>query len=154
MKIKNRKIRYLLSLSLAVLLGYALWLAIRPVEIIAVHQRRNHSDVLVKTFPFTTQGKINWWLENEKILKEKYDIPKPASYGGFTIIFWYFGDGYKEEGKYDRFCFEDMKTKKNCIEKEHAFEVSYSDSMGMTFITDSGEYRLNKNGKVVKVKLE
>ncbi len=51
------------------------------------------------------------------MLKDKYSIPKPASDGFYTVIFWDFGDGYKEEGKYDRRCFDDMKTSKNCIDK-------------------------------------
>lgn len=118
MKAKSKKTLYALLLIGSVLLGYFFWLSLRPVEIISVHQRNNYSDILVRNFPFTEKGKINWWLENRDMLKAKYSIPKPASDGFYTIIFWDFGDGYKEEGKYDRLCFSDMNTTKNCIEKE------------------------------------
>jgi len=51
------------------------------------------------------------------MLKSKYDIPKPSSYGNFTVIFWGYGGGYKKEGKYDRLCFNDMPLPKKCIDK-------------------------------------
>lgn len=150
MKDKNKKPFAMISLAVCMLIGYWLWLLLRPVEVVAVHQENNYSDVLVKNFPFTTQGKINWWSKNKKMLKEKYGIPQPASYGSFTIIFWYFGVGYKEEGKYDRLCFYEMKKKENCIEKERAFEVSYSKSMGTTFTVHDGIYRIGSNGEIIK----
>ncbi len=100
-----------------------LWMEFKPVKIIAVHQRNNYSDILVENFPITDSGKIAWWIKNKSMLAEKYKIPKPASYGSFTIIFWDFGDGYQEEGKYDRLCFDDMKTAENCIDKNSFLTV-------------------------------
>ncbi len=32
----------------------------RPVEVIAVHQDKNWSTVLVKNFPITADGKVDW----------------------------------------------------------------------------------------------
>ncbi|CAI2022284.1 Enterobacterial putative membrane protein (DUF943) [Serratia plymuthica] len=117
MKIKrNKTFRALLLIGCA-LIFYFIWLSKRTVEIVDIHQRNNYSDVLVTNFPFTDKGKINWWLKNKGILKEKYNIPKPASDGFYTVIFLDFGEGYQEEDKYDRLCFEDMKTQKNCIDK-------------------------------------
>jgi len=150
MKIKSKKVLSALSLVGFLLFGYLLWLSLCPVKIIAVHEDGNYSDVLVKNFPFSDKGKINWWLKNNEMLKSKYKIPKPASYGSFTIIFWLFGDGYKEEGKYDRLCFEDMKTKVNCIEKNAVFSVSYSKNMGTMFTVYDGTYQMKKNGDIVK----
>ena len=150
MTVKNKKILILFFLAVFVLLGYWIWLCLRPVEIVAVHQENNYSDVLVRSFPPTDKGKISWWLENKNMLKEKYGIPKPDSDGFFTIIFWYFSDGYKEEGKYDRLCFEDMKPPKNCIEKNRVFSVSDSKNMGLSFTTHDEIYRMRKNGKIVK----
>lgn len=151
MKSKNKRIYFLALLVAIVAIGYGLWLSLRSVEIVAVHQEDNFSDVLVRSFPFTVKGKINWWQKNKKMLKEKYGIPKPASYGSFTVAFWYFGEGYKEEGKYDRLCFKDMNTKENCIEKDYAFTVSYSDNMGTTFTVDDGIYRISSVGAVIKI---
>ncbi|NIG79470.1 DUF943 family protein [Klebsiella sp. Ap-873] len=151
MKIRNKKTLFLLFGLGCVLAGYLLWQSLRPVEIVAVHHDGNYSDVLVKNFPFTKKGKINWWLENKDMLKARYDIPRPASYGGYTIIFWLFGEGYKEEGKYDRLCFDDMKTKVSCIDKDSVFRISNSKNRGLTFTFDDGIYRLEENGSIKKI---
>ena len=145
---KNKTI-YLLLASIVLLVGY-LWLSLRPVEIVAVHQEHNHSNVLVKNFPLTAKGKIKWWLENQAMLKKQYGIPKPEPRGYFTINFWLFGDGYKEEGKYDRRCFNDIKTEKNCIEKKLLFSVDKSRNFDISFTANNGHYQLQENGKVVK----
>ncbi|MTD39314.1 DUF943 family protein, partial [Erwinia sp. CPCC 100877] len=85
MRIKNKKkITILLLAGLALLICW-IWLCLRPVEIVAVHDNGNHSYVLVRNFPLTNKGKINWWLKNKDMLKEKYNIPKPASYGSWTV---------------------------------------------------------------------
>ncbi len=92
------------------------WLNLRSVELAAVHQHNEFTYVLVHNFPQTDKGKIAWWLEHAEELKAKYAIPRPGPYGLYSISFWDFGDGYKEDA-FDLFCFSDMKTKKNCIEK-------------------------------------
>ncbi|WP_342754713.1 DUF943 family protein [Pantoea sp. MBD-2R] len=155
MTVKNKKFFSVLLLVSGSFLGYVLWRLLSPVEVIAVHQRNNFSDVLVKNFPFTDRGKISWWLKNKEILKTKYNIPQPASYGNFTIMFWSFGDGYKEEGKYDRLCFKDMKTKVNCIEKDAIFSVN-NDSQNRIHFTvyDGDNYLLKENGEVVEYEYE
>ncbi|WP_016677335.1 DUF943 family protein, partial [Yersinia pestis] len=86
MILRNKKFS-LLSLLLISALIYFLWMEFKPVKIIAVHQRNNYSDILVENFPITDSGKIAWWIKNKSMLAEKYKIPKPASYGSFTIIF-------------------------------------------------------------------
>ena len=146
---RRNKIICLLLAGTVLLIGF-LWLSLRPVEIVAVHQRNNFSDVLVKNFPFTDKGKIKWWLENQGMLKNRYGIPVPASNGYFDITVWLFDDGYKEEGKYDRLCFKNMKTEKNCIEKYKLFSVKKSPIYGVVFTANNGTYRLKKNGKVIK----
>lgn len=151
MQAKSTKIVVALLLLGCALVGYFVWLSQRPVEIIAVHEDGNHSYVLVKNFPFTDKGKISWWLENKDRLKDKYAIPKPASYGAFTVVFWLFGDGYKEEGKYDRLCFGDMKTAVNCIEKEAVFSVSNSKNRGTRFTVHDGIYRITEKGEIINV---
>lgn len=151
MKINIKKTIYTLLLAGGVLHGCFLWYSHRPVEIVAVHHgRSSFSDVLVRNFPFTDKGKIGWWLNNKEMLKEKYNVPNPNPDGSFYLNFWLFGDGYKELSKYDRLCFEDMNTKKNCIEKDIVFTVSYSKNMGTMFEAYDGTYRLQKNGEIVK----
>ncbi|AIR59908.1 membrane protein [Cedecea neteri] len=151
MKVRNNKTLSLLFFVGCVLAGYLLWQSLRTVEIVAVHQRNAYSDVLVKNFPFTSRGKINWWLENKEMLKAKYDIPRPASYGGYTIIFWLFGEGYKEEGKYDRLCFDDMETKVNCIDKDSVFRISNSKNTGLEITVNGSVYRLEENGNLINI---
>lgn len=153
MRVKNKKIIVPLFLAGCVLLGYWLWLSLHPVEIVAIHHRSSgFSDVLVTSFPPTDKGKINWWLKNKDTLKDKYDIPKPDSDGYFYVTFWLFGEGYKKEGKYDRLCFDDMKIKVNCIEKDAVFSVDKSRNMGVMFtVYDGGNYRLDHNGDIIKV---
>ncbi|QKJ87156.1 DUF943 family protein [Paramixta manurensis] len=152
MKIKSKIMRYIFTLVGCVLLGYLLWLSLRPVEIIAVHQRNNYSDVLVKNFPLTDKGRIEWWLKNKDRLNHRYDIPKPASYGDFTINFWLFGKGYQKEGKDDRLCFSDIKTEANCIDKNLLFAINKSQNFGVRFISyDGDDYQLGKNGEIIKI---
>ena len=145
---KNKTV-YLLLAGMIFLVA-CLWLSLRLVEVIAVHQDDNYSDVLVKNFPFTAKGKIKWWFKNNEMLKSRYGILKPDPDGAFTINFWLFGDGYKEEGKYDRRCFEDMKTEKNCIEKKMLFTVRNNDENIITFITYNGRYIIGEDGKIIK----
>ena len=131
---------------------YISWLFLRPILIVAVHQRSNYSDILVKNFPATDKRKIQWWFENKDKLKTQYNIPQPASYGSFTVTFWLFGDGYQEEGKYDRLCFDDMPTKKNCIDKNSLMMVRYAKNTGLSFRLDGGVYRIKGNGEMIKEK--
>lgn len=106
----------------------------------------------MENFPITDSGKIAWWIKNKSMLAEKYKIPKPASYGSFTIIFWDFGDGYQEEGKYDRLCFDDMKTAENCIDKNSFLTVRNTPDNRVFFIVDNGKYLLKESNKVTKVR--
>lgn len=146
----NKKIHYAIALAVAALFAYVLWVSLRPVEIVAVHKEEDSNDVLVKNFPFTDKGKMDWWLKNKDMLKEKYNIPQPARDGDFSIVFWLFGDGYKETDGYDRLCFNDMNTKINCIDKNRVFSVDKSRNMGISFIAQGGIYRMKKNGEIVK----
>ena len=150
MKVKSRKALFSLVFFAVLLLGYVLWLSWRPVKIVAVHQDHHFSDVLVENFPFTDEGKIEWWLKNKDMLKAKYGIPRPEADGAFTIVFWLFGKGYKETDGYDRLCFDDMNTTINCIDKKRVFSVSYSKNRGISFIAHKGIYRMRKNGEIVK----
>ncbi|WP_246494600.1 DUF943 family protein [Brenneria izadpanahii] len=131
---------------LAVIYGI-IWL-FRPVKIVAIHQHNDSSYVLVLNFPLTSRGKIDWWLKNREMLQEKYAIPKRSSYGSFTIAFLDFSEGYKES-EYDRLCFEDMPSEKNCIEKQLVFSVD-DNGKGFVFIqTLNGTYEQLPDGEIV-----
>ncbi|MCT4716714.1 DUF943 family protein [Enterobacteriaceae bacterium H18W14] len=152
MRVKKKQAIVLIFLTGCMLLGYWLWLSLRTVEIVAVHEDGNHASVLVKAFPVTDKGKISWWLKNKDMIKDKYNIPKLSSSGNFTIVFWDFGDGYKEEGKYDRRCFSDMKTKANCIAKNRVFSVETGRGSDILFTVSDAIYLMKKNGELIKNK--
>mgnify|MGYP001382562453 FL=1 len=124
------------------------------MEIIAVHDNGSHSYILVKNFPFSDKGKINWWLKNKDKLKNEYDIPKLSNSGNFTVIFWLFRDGYKETDGYDRLCFEDLLPPLNCIDKDAVFSVSNSINLGTVFTVYDGKYQLKKNGDIAKLEIK
>ena len=148
---RNKKFFWVISIIIIITLFYCVFITLRPVKIIAVHNRSSgFSDVLVDHFPVTTKGKIAWWLKNQDMLKNHYDIPGPEFSDDFIITFWYFGEGYMKQEKYDRLCFPDMQTKRNCIEKEKAFTVSDGGNSGLYFTVSDGFYYLKENGKIIK----
>ncbi|MFC6376711.1 DUF943 family protein [Tatumella sp. JGM118] len=152
MEANMKKILLIIFTTVAALISYLVWLTCRPVEIIAVHKKDNYSSVLVNDFPFTDKGRINWWQKNKQMLKNSYGVPRPDTDGFFTVIFWDFGDGYKEEGKYDRLCFDDMNPPANCIEKNKVFTVNYGRNMGLYFTTNNKRYLINQDGNIIKMK--
>ncbi|WP_144818402.1 MULTISPECIES: DUF943 family protein [Enterobacteriaceae] len=154
MNFKGKKNIYILSSLTCIMLGYLLWLLLRPVKIVDVHKDGDISHILVKSFPLTDKGKINWWLENEKRIKIHYNLPQSESQKSFTVIFWDFGNGYKEKGdesKDDRFCFSDLLPPKNCIDKSKLFYISSGKDTGISFVTDHAIYRIKKDGELVKM---
>ncbi|MFE8116885.1 DUF943 family protein [Brenneria goodwinii] len=146
MKILSKKCVVAVLAVLAAI--YAIIWLFRPVKIVAIHQHNDSSYVLVLNFPLTDRGKIDWWLKNREMLKEKYAIPKRSSYGSFTIAFLGFGEGYMES-EYDRLCFEDMPTEKNCIEKQILFVIDDNGAGSITLRTSNQRYRLQPDGEIV-----
>ena len=144
MKLSLKKCGIVACIAGALLLA---WITLRPVEVVAVHQDDEFAYILVYNFPLTDRGKIAWWLAHANELKAKYAIPRPGPYGLYSISFWDFGDGYKEDA-FDLFCFSDMKTKKNCIEKNMVFSIDNNIEGTVIFTTDNDAYTL-KDGKIV-----
>ncbi|MTD38506.1 DUF943 family protein [Erwinia sp. CPCC 100877] len=89
-------------------------------------------------------------MKNKDVLKEKFNLPESGNHGHYSINFWLFGNSNKRE-EYDRLCFDDMKTSKNCIEKDVVFLVN-TDSQGRIHFNtfDGDHYLLKKNGEVVE----
>ncbi|WP_455815626.1 DUF943 family protein [Pseudomonas graminis] len=145
----SKKIR-IIMLMVAFLGGCLLWLWYRPVEVIAVHQRGNNSTILVKDYPLTDKGKIEWWLKNKSMMKTKYATPQPEADGSYNVILWDFYEGYKELDKYDRLCFDDMKPPVNCVDKNSLMIISRNKYNVTKFIGDDGVYVLQDNGLIIK----
>jgi hypothetical protein len=107
-----------------VVIAFSLWDDIYPVKIIDVHRSTDHSgydDIIVDHFPLTDRGRINWWLSQRDMLKNKYNIPSgPES----VLTVWDVGDGYlRDSPREDYFCFPDMTSEKNCIEKMNSLQL-------------------------------
>ena len=141
------KIMILIFFPFFAILTYYFFIILRPVEIIAVHNDHGFHSVLVKNFPFSDKNKIKWWINNQYFLKQQYGIPRPDKEGSFTIIFWNFGEGYKETDGYDRLCFNDVDLPKNCIDKDSLLFVKKEKNTGLEFWGDNGIYRIKENGK-------
>lgn len=138
------------EIMFCVILGWFL----QPAEVVAVHNEGDYSEVLVRHFPVTDKGKINWWYRNELFLKSHYKMPNPGKDSLYEITFWDFGEGYKEDDEYDRLCFDDMKTKLHCIDKNYLFTVENDRHGNLLFSVNDGTYHTNKKGKLVKQKYE
>ncbi len=161
--------KMLLGFFVAGILLSRWWLS-QSTQIVDTHKSENWSYVLVKNFPITDKGRIEWWKKNATNLKLKYKIPviNPED-GGFNIIIWNIGEGYKQEvPKQDwmapsvdtsyLICFDDMEDNNNCIEKDSLLSISrhrdsrHQDKMVTDFSIDNNTYRqYDENKEVIKI---
>lgn len=125
------KFKYLLfTLALLAIIISCLNLP-RKGEIMAADRELNFSNVAVKHFPITDKGKVDWWQDHKKILKEKFNIPVPAKNGDWYISVWDYGDGFKAKPNgdvrifnadtQDMMCFDNDNSK--CIDKDLLMRV-------------------------------
>ncbi|MGL4860528.1 MAG: DUF943 family protein [Chitinophagaceae bacterium] len=145
-----------LALVTIITAGYLVWRVSQPVEIIAVHRGVN---LLVKNYPITDKGKIDWWIKNQSALMDKYHFPKIDDYdGSFMVIIWDIGDGYKKMPRRDTgselACFDDMKTDVNCIEKNGIISIDRYDGGKIRYtIKQGGTYlQQHEGGEIVQIK--
>lgn len=148
----SKKMKFIACLMVIEFLvaGYIFYLSIRPVKIITINQRNNHTDILITALPLTEKGRIEWWLVNINSLRERYNIPQPAEDGSYSMVFWNFDDDFKEDDGYDRVCFKEIKSELNCVDKDSLMMVEYGPRTGLYFRMDSGEYFMQKNGEMIK----
>ncbi|MGX5109185.1 DUF943 family protein [Enterobacter cloacae] len=143
---------YMAIASLVVI--FSLWDDIYPVKIIDVHRSTNslgYDYIIVDHFPLTDRGRINWWLSQRDMLKKKYNIPSGQR---FVLTVWDVGDGYLRDSLHeDYFCFPDMTSDKNCIEKNELLEVTFRfpESNKIRFYIGDNMYVMNtKDGSMTK----
>lgn len=116
--------------------GFLLWQYLRPVEIVAVHDKNT---LLVKNFPYLKSRQVTWWEANKDMIKEKYGIPK--KYNNYYLISIVdFGNGYRTEPNEsllfstdEVFCFHDMPTEVRCIDRKPLLDVRWSKNTGLEY---------------------
>ena len=108
----------------------------QPTQVDAVHSFNGRPGlVLVRHFPLTQQGKIDWWDRNLPMLKSNYGVSHDDY---LTFMSWdgtYRIDRGTDEDS-DLLCFEDMDTQANCIEKDTLMNVNNRRDGGMRFTVD------------------
>ncbi|QKJ88578.1 DUF943 family protein [Paramixta manurensis] len=148
--------KYLLvAILIAATIGWWGYLKSHPTTLVATHKMGEKgfiSVVLIKNPPLTDSGKITWWKDNAKYFRDKYDIPSSAINDYFYIKIWDFADGYKPLEKYDRLCFEEMKTQYNCIDKNWVMTISNTRNGELRYSMGESAWLEQKDGSLVKVK--
>jgi len=128
----------------------AVFLFFREPEIIFVQSREGVTDIVVKKFPLTQRGKLSWWKDNQKFLKDKYGIPARDKNGVYYIAILDVNDGFKKvsEADYtswhsfsrdDLICFDEIKSESRCIEKNVLMEITAGTGGKIGYIFE-GEY--------------
>ncbi|WP_052118510.1 DUF943 family protein [Erwinia oleae] len=150
----------ILALLIVACIYFILYDFLHPVVIVAVHKDNISCDILVENFPYTDKGKIEWWIKNKKNLRENYDLPVRNEDGSFSVYVWDFDKGYRAMPKSvprlssettDLLCFNDMKVKENCIEKNMLFRIS-KNRYGETFYRGADNYYKQKDdGELIKI---
>jgi len=140
-----------LLVILLILLGWWLYLDNRTVNIIDAHYDKYSVSVIVDHLPLTTHKKIAWWLNNQKSIRQKYNIPFKSDEGTLKVYIWAFGDGYMPREKYDRLCFDDMKKTNNCIEKNQLMNIDTNRQGEVIYNFDDDVYIQKENGELTQL---
>ena len=140
---------------------YVVFIMLKPVEIVAVHHDKFTTDILVKNFPLTNKGKIDWWKKNAGALNKKYPFILNESGETFWITIWDFKDGYQQEKPDDTtffpshstdhlLCFEEIKAAERCIRKENWLMLVTRATTGTISYTMKGaSYYQKPNGPLL-----
>lgn len=148
-----------LTLTFAAILLYGGWRIYQPVEIDAVHKDRgvSYASVLVRHFPWTVRGRIEWWEQNRERLRAEYGIPHPDTDGTFQVVFWAWDGIYRvnhgTDEDSDLRCFEDMTVDARCIEKsEQPLLVRKLRDGRVVFYTEQNSYVQDDESKEVRLR--
>ncbi|YCI27673.1 DUF943 family protein [Erwinia sp. PK3-005] len=138
----DKTLRLILLLLALCAFGFGLYYALRKTEIVEAHiypagERLYSQHLVVKHFPLTDKAKISWWKRNAAMLKAHYGLEVNAA-SRYSVTVWDYDGGYEvyREGRFlefsqpEHFCFEDMKTDKNCLDKSNIVMKIKMDSSG------------------------
>ncbi|MCP1438617.1 hypothetical protein J3D56_002053 [Erwinia persicina] len=140
---------------------YVIVMMLRPVEVIAVHQNHSVTDILVKNFPLTNKGKIEWWKENARKLDKQHPFLLNRKGETFWVTIWDFKDGYQQEKPDDTtffpshstdhlLCFENIKAEERCIKKENwLMQVTRATTGTMSYTMEDASYYQKPGGPLI-----
>ncbi|MFH7828838.1 DUF943 family protein [Kluyvera chengduensis] len=141
-----------LFLVFIVMVGWFLW-SLRIVSIVYVGKNNyGHNDIVVNGFPVTDKGRMNWFVDNKYNIFRKYNID-PIFLSSIDI--WDYGDGFYASYDIttgDPYCFRDMPTPKNCIEKNILLRVKFSQGKidGYEVGVDATKYKVTQDESMLK----
>ncbi|WP_297200815.1 DUF943 family protein [uncultured Pluralibacter sp.] len=127
-----KAVKGIFLISVSILSAVLIYRRSLPVQVMAIYQDNNFTDILVKDFPLSEHGKREWWGTNKDKMEKEFDFPKKDAQGRYRIIIWSFGDGYKKMPNHDNrlstetsdlLCFETLKKEANCIDKKRLMTI-------------------------------
>lgn len=137
------------ALVVASVVGAYVCLNNRSVRVIAVHHNPYTVEILVDNLPLSAMSRITWWKNNRSDILSKSNIIASERGGPDYITVFAFGDGYQEEGKEDRLCFDDVKPQKNCIDKNILMTISRTRQGETRFSFKHAIYIETRQGKII-----
>ncbi|AUX73907.1 DUF943 family protein [Erwinia pyrifoliae] len=146
-----KKIKVIVIIALLLVSGCVIFFNSRSVNIIDAHYDQYSASIIVDHLPLTDDNKINWWKKNQKSIRDKYHIPVKSAAGMLKVYIWAFGEGYMERAKYDRLCFDDMKEKNNCIEKNQLMNIDTDREGNLIYGFEKNSYLQKKEGELIKL---
>ncbi|RJT44277.1 DUF943 family protein [Rahnella woolbedingensis] len=117
---------------LIIILRY--FFVLRDPKIIYVHEDEDSTYIIVRNFPITQRGKIDWWEHHKDLIREKYQLPSVDSDGNYYVAILDVSDGFKkvtEANLYwfsfehtELYCFNEIKSEDRCIEKNFIMQIN------------------------------
>lgn len=148
----RKKSFHFLIFIMIMAMGIYLYLDNRRVNIIDAHHGIYSAAILVDHLPVTASSAINWWLENQNAIREKYHIPSEEAGGPTNFTIFAFGDGYQKEDENDMLCFDDVPPPENCIVKEILLTVGRNREGNTRFAFGNSAYLRYADGRIIKLK--
>ena len=150
---RKKSFHFLVFITIAAM-GIYLYLDNRRVNVISAHHDRYSAEVLVDHLPISASSAINWWLENQNAIREKYHIPSEEAGGPTNFTIFAFGDGYQKEDENDMLCFDDVPPPENCIVKEILLTVGRNRDGNTRFAFGNSAWIRYADGHITELKKE
>ncbi|EEJ5120547.1 DUF943 family protein [Salmonella enterica] len=137
---------------------YHLW-TLRPVKIIYAYSNAGDEVFLVVDhLPWTDRDKIDWFLKNWQMLREKYPLFEGEWHRYYVVNI---SDGFTNHEDYhdgpfeDLYCFPTIKSKNSCVVKDYPLIVDEFPYRNTNFYIDTidGEhhYQLTPENQIERI---